>query len=226
MSDRIAYCGCGTLDAWIQIRATGPARRCSRSTRPAGSTRSTGGSAPARRTGSSSAARPQSASASSPRTISAGRSPANRWTEALTCPPSSGSWATPAPVPRRSTTSLLVRAGQEGLASTTGSVRDRIYPRVDTHSDGLDGNDSSLPGWRVLLPHPDLGVWVEPPVGIEPTTFSLRGGTTTPHLARTSNFAIILFAPRPHSPHELTPRRTTARTTPTVGADPRRHASR
>lgn len=44
-------------------------------------------------------------------------------------------------------------------------------------------------------------------------TFSLRGGTTGPNAASTSNFARTVFAPRPHIPHELTPLRTTNRTT-------------
>jgi hypothetical protein len=52
-----------------------------------------------------------------------------------------------------------------------------------------------------------------PPVGIEPTTFSLRGGTTTRHLVSTSNFALAVFAPRPDVPHGLTLLRTTNRTT-------------
>lgn len=41
-----------------------------------------------------------------------------------------------------------------------------------------------------------------------PTTFSVRGGMTAPHLASTSNSALILIAPRPHIPHGLTPLRT------------------
>ena len=51
------------------------------------------------------------------------------------------------------------------------------------------------------------------PNELEPATFSLRGGTTAPHLASTSNFALTVFAPRPHVPHGLTPLRTTNRTT-------------
>src|SRR6266508_6943642 len=35
----------------------------------------------------------------------------------------------------------------------------------------------------------DVGVRAEPPVGIEPTTFSLRGGMTAPHTPSTSTNA-------------------------------------
>lgn len=53
----------------------------------------------------------------------------------------------------------------------------------------------------------------QPTAGLGLTTFSLREGKTPSHLASTSNFAIVCFAPWQHLPHELTPLRTTSRTT-------------
>ncbi|WP_369410500.1 tyrosine-type recombinase/integrase [Kribbella orskensis] len=56
---------------------------------------------------------------------------------------------------------------------------------------------------------PDLGVWAEPPVGIEPTTFSLRGGRSASHSPSSSassntnpahsnsTMSFQEFAPRP-----------------------------
>src|SRR6266508_5570462 len=54
---------------------------------------------------------------------------------------------------------------------------------------------------------------VEPPVGIEPTTFSLRGGMTPPHTAPTSTNTCTGGRTTPHDPHGLTPFRTTNSTT-------------
>ena len=58
---------------------------------------------------------------------------------------------------------------------------------------------------------------ISQPFEFQRLTFSLRGGTTTPHLVSTSNFALAVFAPRPHVPHGLTPLRTTTGTTNETG---------
>src|SRR3982751_4817241 len=47
-----------------------------------------------------------------------------------------------------------------------------------------------------------LGVWVEPPVGIEPTTFSLRGGSSSSHRLTTSDSGNTAARSVREIPHE------------------------
>ena len=60
---------------------------------------------------------------------------------------------------------------------------------------------------------PDPSVCVEPPVGIEPATFSLRVGSSVPHMASTSTNTNTGGRTTPHDPHRLPPSRTTNSTT-------------
>ena len=78
-------------------------------------------------------------------------------------------------------------------------------------------------------PASDLGVLVEPPVGIEPTTFSLRGGMTASHPLSTSafvhpdaaphsNFTMSLQGLAPRAPTSGNGRRGTTREWPWLPA--------
>jgi hypothetical protein len=69
----------------------------------------------------------------------------------------------------------------------------------------------------------DLGVWVEPPVGIEPTTFSLRGRPTASHSLSTGVFANTGVRIEREIPHQYPQFRATddaTRSTATLTAWP------
>jgi hypothetical protein len=61
----------------------------------------------------------------------------------------------------------------------------------------------------------DLGIWVEPPVGIEPTTFSLRGGPTASHPLSASVFVHADSRTARETPHRYPRFRATSDATPT-----------
>jgi hypothetical protein len=66
----------------------------------------------------------------------------------------------------------------------------------------LAGSAGELQNPRAREMVSDLGVWVEPPVGIEPTTFSLRGGTTPSHGLSTTGFGNTAARSVREIPHE------------------------